>query len=305
MYTEIVHADIENCVRCVLNKWKEQGKPLILNIMRRGRKGVAVGYTADRSQSVSIDVDVIVEMVLYELKHAFFKVGVSHVLQQSIGVAMGSKSGPVLAWAVCMIHEDKFHSSLGSDTRYIHVYRYFDDVWQLLLVPQHVDLVAWKEKALKSLEEECYPSSLRLIVNSVGSTADMLSSQTTLQSGYLHCIHKCKNADELLAGKKLKVTSFVPFNSAHARRNKVMSNSVVGLLHRMYANTFEEDICHLLPNVLFYTLEMSQAGYPLTILHSYMRKFLKHPLVSSCQPGNDLYDTYSSVLKCVSILSFD
>jgi hypothetical protein len=177
MYTEIDHGDIERCVRIAVSKWKAQKKPLVLNIMRRGRKGVSPGYTADPSKAVSMPVDVIVDIVLYELKHTFFHVNIAHMLQQTIGVSMGSKGGPVLAWTVCMIHEDIFHSSLGVDNKFIHVYRYFDDVWQLLLIPANVvDHAAWKDKALNGLQHGCYPSSLRLIVNSVGTSAEMLSS---------------------------------------------------------------------------------------------------------------------------------
>ena len=79
---------------------------------------------------------VVRDVMLYELRHAFFRVGKTHVLRQAIGVSMGSAAGPVLDWNVCMVHEAAFHRTLGADEHYIHVFRYFDDVWQLLLVPK-------------------------------------------------------------------------------------------------------------------------------------------------------------------------
>jgi hypothetical protein len=55
-----------------------------------------------------MNVQTIVQIVLYELQHAFFHVGCKHIMQQVIGVSMGSKGGPVLAWCVCMVNEHRF-----------------------------------------------------------------------------------------------------------------------------------------------------------------------------------------------------
>jgi hypothetical protein len=131
--------------------------------------------------------------VLYELKNAFFHVGKAHVLQQVIGVSMGSKAGPVLAWAVCMVNEHQYHAALGADTRFIHVKRYFDDVRQLVLVPPDKG-EEWACRHIQQLLLNCYPSSLRLILNSSGHTADMLGCTTLFIAGQLHCLHKNKNA---------------------------------------------------------------------------------------------------------------
>lgn len=119
MYTEISHAEIESCVAELLSRWQAGGKPAVLNITKSGRKGVSPGYTCDRRTAASMRVATIVQVVLYELRHAYFHVGSQHVMQQVIGVSMGSKGGPVLAWCVCMINEHRFHSSLGVDSKYI------------------------------------------------------------------------------------------------------------------------------------------------------------------------------------------
>jgi hypothetical protein len=85
--------------------------------------------------------------------------------------------------------------------KYIRVYRYFDDVWQLLMVPSYVacaqELIPSKVTAL---EQGCYPASLRLLRNSLGSKADMLACTTGVVGGELVCVHKCKNAKYLQQG---------------------------------------------------------------------------------------------------------
>jgi len=67
------------------------GGAKVLNVAKSGRRGVASGYTKDPAKAASMPVRTIVNIVLYELKHAYFKVGCSHVLQQIIGVSMGSQ----------------------------------------------------------------------------------------------------------------------------------------------------------------------------------------------------------------------
>lgn len=122
-------------------------------------------------------VQTIVQIVLYELQHAFFHVGCRHIVQQVIGVSMGSKGGPVLAWCVCMINEHCFHSTLGVDAKYLRVLRYFGDVWQLLMVPAGARR-GWVGRQVTALQKDCYPASLRLLQNSLGAEAEMLSCVT-------------------------------------------------------------------------------------------------------------------------------
>eukprot|EP00775_Hariotina_reticulata_P001311 gene1311-biopygen2583 len=98
MYTEIEHSDIEACVAEILQRWLATGGAKVLNVAKSGRRGVVAGYTKDPKKAASMSVLATVDIVLYELKHAFFKVGCTHIMQQVIGVSMGSKGGPVLAW---------------------------------------------------------------------------------------------------------------------------------------------------------------------------------------------------------------
>jgi hypothetical protein len=170
MYTEISHSEIQSCVLELLQRWRANRRTDVLNVTKRGRKGVSHGYTCDRRTAASMRVQTIVDIVLYELQHTFFHVGCKHIMQQVIGVSMGSKGGPVLAWCVCMVNEHRFHSTLGVDARYLRVHRYFDDVWQLLMVPTDVPSgCEWVEEKVAALQQRCYPSSLRLLQNSFGA----------------------------------------------------------------------------------------------------------------------------------------
>lgn len=237
-----------------------------------------------------------IQILLYELKHTYFHVGCSHIMQQVIGVSMGSKGGPVLAWCVCMVNEIKFHESLGVDNRYIRVCRYFDDVLQLLLVPSQTDQAEWVTNAVAKLQSCCYPSSLRLIRNSLGQQADMLSCRVTY-NGTLQCMHQCKNAKYVLAGQQPHFTIFVPFASAHACRKKVMRTNMLGLLHRLMMDTLPTDVPKLLPVLQCYTLEMKAAGYPVFSLLSAYTLFLKHPKVVQSQQWRELHVQYAKWLK--------
>lgn len=297
MYTEISHAEIESCVSELLLCWRSARKPGVLNITKRGRKGVAPGYTCDRRVAASMRVETIVQIVLYELRHAFFHVGCKHIMQQVIGVSMGSKGGPVLAWCVCMVNEHRFHSSLGVDSRYIRVYRYFDDVWQLLMVPSFVaDSRAWVDSRVAALQHDCYPASLRLIQNSLGPDADMLACTTRVVGGELCCVHRSKNAQYIQRGLAPRFACFLPFFSAHARRRAVMGNGLTGLLHRVFMDTQPKDVPLLLPVLLSYDAELSTLQYPSHCLLTAFRKFLLHTKVSHSEHSllwRDLYFSFA------------
>jgi hypothetical protein len=127
---------------------------------------LVIGRSKDCRIEVSLDIDTVVSIILYELQHAFFKVGKSLVLQHTVGVSMSSKGGPVLAWAVCMVHEHMYAATLGSDAKLIHVKRYFDFVWQLVIVPTDKP-ITWVAMHAVKLQHHCYPKSVGLIVGSM------------------------------------------------------------------------------------------------------------------------------------------
>lgn len=249
-------------------------------------------------------VRTIVQVVLYELRHAYFHVGSKHVMQQVIGVSMGSKGGPVLAWCVCMINEHRFHSSLGVDSRFIRIYRYFDDVWQLLMVPSQVaDSAGWVESRVEALKTGCYPASLRLIQNSLGPDAEMLSCSTRVDGGDLICVHKSKNSKYLQQGLPPRFACFLPYASAHARRRTVMQNSLTGLLHRVFMDTQPKDVPLLLPALLSYDAELRTLQYPRHYLLSAFGKFLRHAKVVESEYNmlwRDLYHSFAQQKACPS-----
>jgi hypothetical protein len=304
MYTEISHSEIVSCVDVLLQHWRAQRRPAVLNITKAGRKGVSPGYTCDRRVAASMRVDTVVQIVMYELQHAYFHVGCSHIMQQIIGVSMGSKGGPVLAWCVCMINEHRFHSSLGVDSRYIRVFRYFDDVWQLLMVPAQQAGDDWVSGKVHALEHDCYPASLRLIQNSLGAEADMLSCSTRVAGMELVCVHKSKNGKFLQLGQPARFACFLPYASAHARRRVVMRNSITGLLHRIHMDTQPKDVSLLLPVLLSYDVELSALQYPRHYLLSAFRKFLLHDKVKrdfNSQLWRDLLFSFAHHKSCEAV----
>ncbi len=298
MYTEIEHNDITHCVQELLQRWLATTGTRVLNVAKSGRQGVAHGYTKDPAKAASMSVQTIAEIILYELKHAYFHVGCSHIMQQIMGVSMGSKGGPALAWCVCMVNEIKFHETLGVDSRYVKIGRYFDDVLQLLLVPAEQG-TSWAADHVARLQGTCYPQSLRLIRNSLGQHAEMLSCSVAFEKGVLTCVHRCKNAKYLLQGQRPRFACFVPFASAHAGRTKVMRTNAIGLMHRLYMDTLPTDVHMLLPVLQCYTMEMHSAGYPWSCLLSAFKAFLKHPKIVHSQSWRELHDRYAKMLRSV------
>jgi hypothetical protein len=63
-----------------------------LCVNRFGRGVVVIaGRSKDIRIAVSLDIDTVFSIILYELQHTFFNFGKLHVLQQTLVVSMGSK----------------------------------------------------------------------------------------------------------------------------------------------------------------------------------------------------------------------
>jgi hypothetical protein len=157
-----------------------------------------------------------------------------------------------------------------------------DDVWQLVRVPPDKE-EEWACRHIQQLLLNCYPSSLRLILNSSGHTAHMLGCTTLFVAGHLHCLHKNKSAANACSSDQpaVQVTSIIPFSSAHASRNSVMRTTVLGLLHRMHMNTLAQDVPMLLPVLLSCSAEFERAGYPRNFLLRCLPAFLRHIKIQS------------------------
>ena len=282
--------------RYVVECWLSQNRAKSLTVNKTGRRGVTPGLSSkDTKTAASMRVVEIASILLYELKHAFFHVGCEHVLRQLMGVAMGSKGGPVLAWCVCMVNENRFHGTLGVDTRYIRVFRYFDDVWQLLMVPAGAESCVWVNRQVAALQSACYPSSLRLIQNSLSTEADMLSCVTKIEAdGKLTCVHKSKNGKYLQQGLPPRFANFVPFASSHARHDVVMRTCGLGLMHRLLMDTLDKDVHLLLPTLLLYHAELCLVGYPPSFLSRLFRIFLRHPKVAKSLAWHDLFARFET-----------
>lgn len=295
MYVEIQHDCIQRCIQYICDAWQAQGGCKSLAVTKFGRRGVARGRTRSRADAVTLPVAAIAQILLFELQNAYFRVGTSVILRQVMGVSMGSKGGPVLAWAVCMVSEHAFHSTLGVDSKYVHVMRYFDDIFQLMLVPtvQILNPTAWVDRIAGRLQTACYPASLRLIQNSRGHTADMLACTVSVDAQLrVHCVHRNKNAPAFLAGRPPRFARFVHFSSAHTNSLKLMRACVLGLFHRLYQDTLPADVHLLLQVLCYYQLELLHAGFPLNLMARVFRQFLHSPKVSDQHAWHRLYVQY-------------
>lgn len=199
-----------------------------------------------------------------------------------------------------MINEHRFHSTLGVDAKYIRVYRYFDDVWQLLMTPAGVRNVGkWVASKVEALEKRCYPASLRLLQNSLGVEANMLSCVTRVAQGGLVCVHNSRNKKYVEQGLLPSFACFLPAATAHARRKTVLRTGLIGLMHRMHMDTQPKDVPLLLPVLLAYAAELRTLQHPVHYLCRAFESFLRHCRVSESTNSQLWYDLYSSFCQSV------
>lgn len=94
MYSEIQHDCIQRCLQFVCDAWRRQGGCKSLAVTKIGRRGVAPGRTRSRADAVTMSVTAVVQILLFELQHAFFRVGSSVSLAADDGCQHGQQRGP-------------------------------------------------------------------------------------------------------------------------------------------------------------------------------------------------------------------
>ena len=239
MYTELVHDKVVDAVRWLIDRARTQSSVHVLSVRRRGRRGVAWGRKVDRSKYTAITLDQVLDVAMYELEHTFLKVGCIF-LWQLIGLAMGGFLSPALAQGTSAVAEYYWLRSLGADRTLVAGMRYMDDSTLVL----GCDPVT-ANRIIESYRSECYPEGLVLECTGDASQGplEILECIVTVRSGLLHMQHRNRNAGALATLHKTKgalpFKKVIPYDSAVPLRT--LSNSVVGLLHRLEINTSPGD----------------------------------------------------------------
>lgn len=265
MFTELEHGDVLNALL-----WIIEHCPKGSIIVSKNRQGSThFGHCFDKLVEIRFKLSTLVALARFELSHAFFKIGSELIFRQIKGITMGGFQSPPLAMIVAMAAEYKWLASLGVDSKYLAGARYVDD-----------GLVIFSKNCFSATDiihrlEHCYPASLELEFTAVGSLSHFLECCIKIEKGQLCLYHFNKNATAVLLEGCQKIRKFIPWQSAHP--HGLLKNSIIGLLHRMHANTLDTNLNVLQYGLTSYWQELSSLGYPSTVLKQAVKHFLLHP----------------------------
>jgi hypothetical protein len=267
MFTELAHSDVFDSLAWFLEKAKEQLSSTTLNVLRRGRGGVAIGNSKNKKLACDFNLKDLMAFAQFELNNTFFRVGLSIIMQQQIGIAMGGYQSPPFAMIVAICAEYKWLSSLGADAKYIRGTRYIDD-GLVLMNAKGVNISNIVNQLL-----HCYPKGLELEITSIGYSTKILECDFQIQNCLAGClIHYNKNADSITDSGAQKFKKFIPWASAHSRQQ--LQNVVLGLMHRMFYNTSTNCVANLHGAFQIYKKELMLLGYPKSLLRKCFRIFM-------------------------------
>ena len=95
MYTNLEHSAILRAVEFLLGQFSRR-RYQSLSVTKHGKNGVRFGRCYNFSTHLTVSLSSLAEIVSYDLGHLYFTLG-DVLLQQIIGIGMGSNIGPALA----------------------------------------------------------------------------------------------------------------------------------------------------------------------------------------------------------------
>jgi len=134
-----------------------------------------------------------------------------YILQQIVGIPMGSPPFAVLAILCCCIAEYNWQISLKHLNIFDHVFltRYVDD--GLIIIKQYKDNKVKRDKIIDDLFQK-YPKKSRLIIEQQGKRVHFLEHELFVNNSSITISHYNKNVEHLYAWK-LKKLNLIDFNT--------------------------------------------------------------------------------------------
>jgi hypothetical protein len=267
MFTDLEHGDTLQSLSWFLDQVKLQSRHPSVTVTRSGRNGVQFGRNLDTKTVVTVPINKLFNIAKFELEHTFFKVGIDVILHQRIGIAMGGFQSPPLAMIVAACAEFKWLTSLGIDQKRIRGARFVDDAMVLFKGPN-------AHLFIHSLFSSCYPKGLQLECTGFGTRFKILECEIFASDSGIFSSHFNSNTCSMILDHKQAFLKFIPWGSGHPKA--VLSNTILGLLHRIWFNTSSLEPTVLLPHLVSYFLELALMGYPASCFRNAIKRFLRH-----------------------------
>lgn len=221
MFTNLSHASIMEAVKAVIEHATRQTRSQYVKVPKSKLDDVAFGKSANRHTAYEICFKQILEVVRFDLDYAFFNVG-KEVRHQIQGCPIGGIVSCAYSIVTCEFAEYSWIATLGSDSKFISLIRYIDDVNATIAYKRGDRTSYLRAQRLRyGLFKDCYPKSLDLKEeNVVENTYRFLETTTTLRDGKFRTVHFQKNHEELLTKNRQKFFTLKNSSSYDSRAGK-------------------------------------------------------------------------------------
>jgi len=228
MFTNICHRKMRSVIAWILSL-ANQHIPCETWFAPRAKSTapVLLHVPHKRGKYIPVTLALLQQMLYFDLENVFFMVGCT-ILQQVLGIPMGSPCSPALAIALCMHAEHSYLVQPGIPR--MLGFRYVDDVLVFLEKAEHAI-------ALPSI----YPAPLELEVEAHSGTFRFLESWVTLTPHNINVEYYHKNTYRQRAGLHA-LKNVVHFSTCQPKH--VMFGLAVGTLTRVARHCLGQDALH-------------------------------------------------------------
>ena len=264
MYTELPHEDIIAALEWAFSLFKSQHNTTFVTVDRFGRNGVSTGVRKRKSSCV-FSLEDLTAIVKFDLDNCY-SVGGS-IIQQTVGIPMGSPLSPALAVLICIFYEHSMISDLPPHPN-VHLVgtRYIDDLAVFFVHhPSSAD-------TLPALWENCrnaYHENMQLEVETHNNSFKFLGSDIFVNptQGVSSKLHNA-NLPSLSTTATQQFYRFPHFHSSTS--SQIKSSTLFTMLHRAYV--YSSNTTSLIYSVVALLHEFTSLQYPRVLLKKTLHK---------------------------------
>ena len=236
MYTSLDHTSIRKAVRWLLDCVRKTSRRKEVSIPISKIEGKThLGRTGDAdSKRINFTFDELLEIVDFDLDNTYFKVG-DTMLQQKVGIPMGSPLSPALAQIICAFYESNTIKQARSAgiTNEVDGVRYVDDLTAVIYYDPSSPLSTSNAYDLSKRIQYGYHPNMELEVEDTDEPFKFLSSMIRINKKTCKIRAKFhnKNTAQIKHSKPQLFLTYQHFESFAPVRQK--SSVVISTIHRI------------------------------------------------------------------------
>lgn len=273
MYTSLDHGSIRKAVQWLLDSVRSSSRRSEVSVpaFKMGEKAHLGRSGESDSKRINFTFDELINVIKFDLKNSYFKIG-DRILQQRVGIPMGSPLSPALAQIVCAYYEAQTLANAARDgiTNPVEGIRYVDDLTALIYYDPAVPASKVDAEELARRIQNGYHPNMDLEVENTDMPFKFLSSILRVNKNKCKITSRFhnKNKKQIKQGKPQLFPTYQHYHS-HAPARQKMS-VVISSIHRIGNACSSHKAAQNAFNII--SRELRCLKYPEKIISSALRR---------------------------------